>query len=338
MNIFSDIEFVKKWYFLLFLFVFIILYFFNKKQKDGVDFIFLDDIKEIFKSSLYIYYIKIILLFLILINFILIIANPNTTNVSENIKKNGIDIVIALDISWSMEAEDLKPNRIESAKSVINGFIENLKTDRLWLVVFAWRPFTSIPLTFDYNILKETISRLWTENINQQKRWLNWTAIWDAILMWKTLFSKKEEDKEREKVIILLTDWDANSWVDPVLAWLSAKKEWIKIYTIWIWNEKWWLITYNNWPFKQQVKVPPLNDKALKQIAKDTNWEYFRAVDNNAFNEIFNNLQKLEKNDIEVDIKKDYREYYDPFLYILIMLLGLFNFVMFLRPELRKNF
>ena len=338
MNIFSDIEFVKKWYFLLFLFVPIILYFFNKKQKDGVDFIFLDDIKEIFKSSLYIYYIKIILLFLILINFILIIANPNTTNVSENIKKNGIDIVIALDISWSMEAEDLKPNRIESAKSVINGFIENLKTDRLWLVVFAWRPFTSIPLTFDYNILKETISRLWTENINQQKRWLNWTAIWDAILMWKTLFSKKEEDKEREKVIILLTDWDANSWVDPVLAWLSAKKEWIKIYTIWIWNEKWWLITYNNWPFKQQVKVPPLNDKALKQIAKDTNWEYFRAVDNNAFNEIFNNLQKLEKNDIEVDIKKDYREYYDPFLYILIMLLGLFNFVMFLRPELRKNF
>ena len=336
MEILNNIEFINKWYFSLFLFIPFILYFFYKKQKEGFNFIFLDDIKDVFKSSSYIFYIKIILLFCILVNFILILANPNTTNISENIKKNGIDIVLVLDISWSMEAEDLKPNRIESAKSVINNFIDNLKTDRLGLVVFAWRPFTSIPLTFDYNILKETVSRLTTENINQQKVWLNWTAIWDAILMWKTLFNKEDKYKSREKVIILLTDWDANVWVDPILAWVSAKKEWIKIYTIWIWSEQWWVITYNNWPFQQKMKIPPLNDKALKQIAKDTKWEYFRATDNSTFNDIFNNLQKLEKNDIEVDIKKNYSEYYKPFLYSLIVLLGLFNFLVFLKPELGK--
>jgi len=277
MDFFYNTDFLQKWYFILFLLIPIVLYLFYRQAKNSFNFIFFDDLKKIFWWNSYFFYGKIILIVLILTNFILLFADPNTSNVKQNINKNWIDIVVALDISWSMEAEDLKPNRIEAAKNVISNFVWKLKTDRLWLVVFAWKPFTSIPLTFDYNILKENIANLSTKNINQNVHWLNWTAIWDAVLMAKTLFKApkwqdKEDYKKREKVIILLTDWDANVWVDPVLAWLSAKKEWIKIYTIWIWSEKWWIINYKVWPFNRQSKVPPLNDKTLKKIAQDTWW------------------------------------------------------------------
>lgn len=329
MNIFYNIEFLDKWYFLLLILIPFFVYFFFSKQNKGHYFIFLDDLKIVFGNNSYLFYTKIILLFLILINFIIIIANPNISNSKETIKKNGIDIVIALDISWSMMAEDLLPNRIESAKVVINNFIGKLKTDRIWLVIFAWKPFTSIPLTFDYNIIKENISNLSTKNISQWKIWLDWTAIWDAILMSKTLFKTKilENDinkNEREKVIILLTDWDANTWVEPILAWLSAKEEWIKIYSIWIWSEKWWVINYKEWLLNKQDFIAPLNEENLKKIAKDTNWTYFRAKDNDTFNKIFNELSKLEKNDIEIEIKKQYKQYYDIFLYSLIILMLLF--------------
>lgn len=336
-----NIEFIDKIYFFLLLLVPFFVYLFYKKNKKWLNFIFFKELKNIFIKSNYILYFKSILLLLIFINFIIIIANPNTTNVSENIEKNGIDIVIALDISGSMEAEDLKPSRIDAAKNVINDFIWKLKTDRLWLVVFAWKPFESIPLTFDYNILKETIWNLSTKNINQNQRWLQWTAIWDAILISKTLFKapkweSEEEYKDREKVIILLTDWDANVWVDPILAWLSAKDEKIKVYTIWIWSEQWWYITYDVWPFQQRQRVPPLNDKTLKQIADDTNANYFRADNNQTFQNIFDELSKLQKNDINVEIKKQYSEYYEYFLYSLIILLWLFTYLMIYRTEFKN--
>lgn len=336
------IEFLNPWYFWLLLLLPLVLYFFIKTLESWVSFNFISDIKNSFGWNSIAFFIKPFLLFFIYIFFVIILANPNTTNVSETVEKNWIDIVIALDISWSMEAEDLKPNRMESAKEVINGFISTLSTDRLWLVVFAWKPFTSIPLTFDYSILIETISRLWTNNIDQSRRSLSWTAIWDAILMAKTLFKApenetQEEYSNREKVIILLTDWEANSWVEPVLAWLAAKKEGIKIYTIWIWNEKGWFITYNSWPFEQRIPIPPLNDKDLKQIAKDTNGQYFRADNNDTFQSIFDELSKLDKHDIKVDIKKEYSEYYKPFMNVLILLLWFFTFLMIYKPEFRNN-
>lgn len=339
MEIFFNTEFLHKWYFLLFLLIPAVLYFFYKKEKNNLNFIFFDDLKKIFWWNSYFFYGKIFLIILILINFILLLADPNTSNVKENIDKNWIDIVVALDISWSMEAEDLKPNRIEAAKQVISNFIWKLKTDRLWLVVFAWKPFTSIPLTFDYNILKENISHLSTKNINQNVRWLNWTAIWDSVLMAKTLFKapkwqNKEDYKKRQKVIILLTDWDANVWVDPLLAWLAAKKEWIKIYTIWIWSEKWWIINYKVWPFNQQQRVPPLNDTALKKIAQETNWNYFRADNNQTFQRIFDKLSNLEKNNLKVEIKKEYSENYKPFKYSLIVLLWIFTLLSLYKKEI----
>jgi len=333
----QNITFLNPEYFWLLIFIPIILYFFYKKQKQWVDLASFSDVQKIFKKNSYKFYLTIILLWFILINFIVILANPNSTNISEKIKKNWIDIVIALDVSGSMEAQDLKPNRLEAAKNVINWFIKKLKTDRVWLVVFAWKPFTSIPLTFDYNILWETISRLDTKNVKS-----NWTAIWDALIMAKTLFkpAKGEDEndyKKREKVVILLTDWDANVWVDPKLAWLALKKENIKIYTIWIWSEKWGYISYNIWWFINRQRIPPLNPKDLKYIAKQTGWVYFRANNNRTFEAIFNELQKLEKNDIETEIKKEYSEKYDIFIYSLIFLLSIFGYLIMNNVEVKKE-
>lgn len=319
-----NIEFLEKEYFFLFFLVLIILYFYYKKEKSWINFKNLADLKKVFKKNSYKFYLEIILLLLILINFIIILANPNITNSSESIKKNWIDIVITLDISGSMKANDLKPNRIEVAKWVINKFIKNFKTDRVGLVVYAWKPFTSIPLTFDYDILSENIKRLTTNNII-----FNWTATWDAILMSKTLF----KNKDRKKVIILLTDWDANVWINPILTWLLLKKDNIKVYTIWIWNTKWWYIIQDNWPFKVKHKIPPLNEKILIQIAEDTWGKYFRADTNYAFEKIFDELKKLEKNDIEIKIKKDYKEYYQNFLYSLLFLIWSFCYLVFRKLE-----
>jgi len=337
MEKFLQITFLNPEYFWGLLLIPIILYFFYKREKQKtIFFTYISSVKKVWSKKNIKFYLSLFLLFLILINFIIILANPNITNISKKIKKNGIDIVVVLDVSGSMEANDLQPNRLEVAKSVINNFVDKLKSDRLWLVVFAWKPFTSIPLTFDYNILKETISRLKTDTINQQKRSLNWTAVWDAILMAKTLFKNEKKDENREKVIILLTDWDANVWVDPVLAWLSAKKENIKIYAIWIWSKKWWFISYNVWPFVQKQRISPLNDKYLKKIASDTNWLYFRAENNNTFKLIFDELSKLQKDDIEIEVQKEYSEYYDYFIYSLIILILIFSYLIFYRIELKK--
>lgn len=343
MELLQNIEFLNTYYFLLLWWVPIFGYLFYKKQRSGLNFIFIEDIKKVFWWNSMLFFIKIFLLFLLLINFIILLANPHFVNSKKDITKNGIDIVLAFDVSGSMEASDLEPNRMEVAKKVLENFIWNLKTDRLGLVIFAWKPFTSIPLTFDYNILKENIQRLSTSSINQQRNWLNGTAIWDAILMSKTLFKapvwvSKEEYEKRQKVIILLTDGDANVWVDPILASLSAKKENIKIYTIGIGSEKWGTIKTNIWWWlTQEQQIPPLNDTALKEIAQNTSGKFFRATDNDSFIKIFDILQKLEKNDIKINITKLYTEYYTYFMIVLVVNLFIFSVLIFKETDYANN-
>jgi len=300
-------------------------YFLFRNKSINLNIVF--DLKQAWFNN-YFYYFKQFLIIIILIIFLVILADPNKINVEKNIKKNWIDIVIALDISKSMEAVDLKPNRIEKAKQTISGFIEKQNTNRVWLVVFAWKPISSVPLTFDYNILTETLNNLSTDSLNQNVRWLEWTAVGDALLLWKNLFKK---DSSWEKVIILLTDWDANTWVDPVVASKLLYEEKIKVYTIWIWSLEWWTVKMNNWLFEQEVKIPPLNVTALQEISNNTNWYFFRATDNDSIEKIFNKLEELEKNDIEVKVIKSFENYYEFFINILIILIWILLFL-----EIRK--
>lgn len=318
MKIFQ-IEFLNPEYFLILLIFPIFVYFFYKIRSKRAIFSPFDDLNSVFKSSSFLYFFKIFLIFLILFFLSIILANPNKVNILEKDKKNWIDIVFALDISESMNAYDLNPTRLELAKKLISDFIKKQNTNRVWLVVFAWKPFIWIPLTFDYNILAETIKNISSSTINQKN--LSWTAIWDAILMSKNIFD--ENDKKREKIIILLTDWDANTWIDPKIAAKFTSEKNIKIFSIWIWWEKEAFVDYKVWPFTEKVSIPPLNDESLQEISKISFWKFFRATDNKTFENIFKDLEKLEKTDIEILSKKTYKDFYDFFAYILSFLIFL---------------
>ncbi|MCD5380754.1 VWA domain-containing protein [Candidatus Gracilibacteria bacterium] len=289
----------------------------RQKNKSALKINFTSDLQKVFGRNNYTFYIKLLLIFLIFGVFILLLSDPHKANIKQNISKNGIDIVLALDISKSMEATDLEPNRLEKAKETIIGFIEKQKTNRVGLIVFAGKPISSVPLTFDYNILSETLENLSTDTLNQNVNGLDGTAIGDSLLMSKNLFGTGA----REKTIILLTDGDANRGVDPVITSKLLAEEKIKIYTIGIGSTKGGFIEVQQGSFRQQMKIPPLNATSLKEIAKNTSGFFFRATDNATLEKIFDKLEELEKNDIEVNIVKNFNDYYPPFVYTLLALI-----------------
>lgn len=313
-----EIYFLNPFYFFLVIFLFLFLYFFRFFRKKLPIYSSFSDLNKVFKTSSFLYFFRFFLIIFIFLGFVFLLANPNLKNISKNDKKNGIDIVLAFDISTSMLAYDLSPNRLEKAKEVVAKFLEKQKTNRVWLVVFAWKPFSSVPLTFDYEVLKEAVLDLETSDINQD--YFSGTAVWDAILWAKNIFKK---DEKREKVIIVLTDWDTNTWVSPQIAAVSASEEKIKIFTVWIGSDKTSFADIQSWPFLMKVEVPPLNWKELQEIAKITSWQFFRAIDNNSLEDIFRELEKLEKN--ETYSKNDFvfSDLYDYFAYFISFLIFL---------------
>ena len=252
------------------------------------------------------------LVILILLTLSTYLAHPQRVNDSENIKKNGIDIVLTLDISGSMDADDIPPKRIDVAKQVLQKFITQLKTDRVGMVVFAGKPFVSVPLTFDMRIFEDILKRTSTESIDQRISWLQGTAIGDALLSaLKTLEKGRKDlkdDKKREQVIILLTDGAANTGIDPLVVAKLATEQQVKIYTIGIGSVQGWSIAYQT-PFGiKRQKVEGVDETTLQEIAKITWWHYRRATNATTFQSIFDELSKLEKNDIEIEQVVTYKD------------------------------
>ncbi len=316
--------FTEKFRLILIFFIPVLVYLiYNKYKKYSPYFKFISDLEKVFKRGKLRLFGEIWVIGLILVMFTLILANPQTINSTQTINKKWIDIVFALDISKSMDANDLQPSRIEAAKNILEKFIDKLKNDRIWLVVFAGKPIVSLPLTFDYNIVKQTIKNITTDTINQNINWLDWTNIWDSLLMASNLF----KDKKRQKIIILLTDWDTNRGINPQIAAKYLAQKNIKVYTIWIGSPNWGYITYKIWPFIQKQYIPPLNWQALKQIAEITNWKYFRATSNDILNKIFKSLEKLTKTNIKVKKQILYKPIYWPFAWIILFLLTWFLWI-----------
>jgi Ca-activated chloride channel family protein len=223
-----------------------------------------------------------------------------------------------------MMAEDMKPNRLEAWKKVLVDFIDSIKLDRIWIILFSWKPFNSIPLTFDYKFLKDFMKDITVDTINQSYNHLKWTAIWDAIILAIDSFKKSEN---REKVIILITDGEANRWLDPMIALKLAKKENIKIYTIWIW---WLEDTYIEmvvWFFPQKVKIWWVDEGTLKKVAYETWWKYFRATSEKKLSEIFEDISKLEKKNIEINKIKTNKEKNIILVYLLIFFMLILFFL-----------
>ncbi|SNR17390.1 vWA domain-containing protein [Tenacibaculum jejuense] len=263
---------------------------------------------------------------------IVALARPRNVSVSKKTKTNrGIDIVMAIDVSASMLAKDLKPNRLEALKRVAIDFVNRRPNDRIGIVVYAGESFTQTPITSDKSIVKRTISEIKWGQLE------GGTAIGMGL---GSAVNRLKESKAKSKVIILLTDGVNNAgFVDPKTATELAKEIGIKVYTIgigtngmapfpWAKDPRTGKLSFRN----QKVEI---DEKLLQFIADETEGEYFRATDNTSLKEIYDEIDKLEKTKIEEFKYYNYTEKYR----LLVILAGIFLILEFiLRNTLFKSF
>lgn len=277
------------------------------------------------------------LILLLLLLFSVTLARPQSNHEKEEVSKKGIDILLALDVSESMLAEDLKPNRMTAAKESISAFLPEESNDRIGIIVFSGKAFTQSPLTFDTNIIKEYISNISTDSINQRVRGLNGTAVGDAILAAITRF---QDSGDRSKVLILATDGDSNVGINPDIAAQKADDEGIKIYTIGIGKKGGAALPYyDNFGRKQYARnrdgslvMATFNEQALKNISEQTGGKYFRAENKQGFENILQEIDQLQKRDIVVKNHTEYKDIFEPFLWSLLLCFFLFLLLRIWRP------
>jgi Ca-activated chloride channel family protein len=244
---------------------------------------------------------------------ILALARPQEVLKKENVNAEGIDIMLALDVSVSMLAKDFKPDRLEASKAVAAEFVEQRKHDRIGLVVFAGESFTQCPLTTDHNILRSFLSTLECGLIK------NGTAIGMGLAN----ASKRLKDSDaKSKVIILLTDGENNmGYASPMQATDAAKKLGIKVYTIGVGTKGQAQVPVAQRPNGsfiygwQQVHI---DEELLQKIAEETGGEYFRAQDMTQLKAIYSKIDVLERTKIETTTIRNYKEKYHFFVLLAI--------------------
>jgi len=247
---------------------------------------------------------------------IIALARPQSVSQQKEIHTEGIDIVLALDISGSMRAMDFQPNRLEAAKKVASTFIDKRVSDRIGLVVFSSQSFTQCPLTTDYNILKQLLSRVEMGVIEDG------TAIGFAVA---NGINRLKDSPAKSRIMILLTDGDNNRGIDPLTAAQIARDEGIRIYTVGVGTRG--LAPYPVVdPFGRhtvrQVQVT-INEDLLREIAQKTGGRYFRATDNKSLEEIYGEIDHLEKSKISVEYYQLRDDLFPWFLIPALLLLGL---------------
>jgi Ca-activated chloride channel family protein len=263
---------------------------------------------------------------------IIALAKPRNVSVSRKTKSNkGIDIVMAIDVSASMLARDLKPNRLEALKKVAVNFVDRRPNDRIGIVVYAGESFTQTPITSDKGIIKRTISELKWGQLE------GGTAIGMGL---GSAVNRLKESTAKSKVIILLTDGVNNSGnIDPRTATELAKELGIKTYTIGIGTNGMADFPWSRDPRngklqfrKQQVEI---DEALLKEIASETQGKYFRATDNSSLKEIYDEIDALEKTKIE---EFKYYNYQEKFRLFVFLGLGFLVLEFILKNTIFKSF
>ena len=256
------------------------------------------------------------------------LARPQTKTDEQEAEGDGIDIVLCIDVSGSMTAQDFIPNRMEAAKKVAQEFIDRRLTDRIAIVIFSGESFTQCPLTTDRAVLRSAVENIRNGLLEDG------TAIGDGL---STSVDRLRSSKSKSKVVILLTDGENNGGlIGPLNAKEIAKAFGIKVYTIGVGTDG-----YAPFPVKtalgvvmQQQKVT-IDEKLLKAIAVETGGKYFRATDNASLNNIYQEIDGLEKSKVEISTLTRYTEKFFPFV---IIALGLLLLEFTLRFTLLKKF
>jgi len=252
-----------------------------------------------------------------LLFLIISLARPQQSNVSETVESEGLDIVLSMDISGSMLAEDFKPNRIESAKKVAREFIENRPTDRIGLVIFSGESFTQCPLTTDQHILKEQLLNVKSGLLEDG------TAIGMGLA---TAVERLRNSKAKTKLIILLTDGVNNSGlIDPITALEIAKAYKIRVYTIGVGSEGSAMYPVKDAMGRTTMQQMPvqIDEPLMKKISSETGGKYYRATDNSSLSKIYREIDRLEKTKIEINSFKRYAELFFPFAFLGLLFLAM---------------
>ena len=261
---------------------------------------------------------------LIAIGLIIIaISRPQTVDISTRTKTNkGIDIVMAIDVSSSMLSQDLKPDRLTALKRVAETFVEDRTSDRIGLVVYAGESYTKTPITSDKSIVKRSLREISFQGLIEDG-----TAIGMGLA---TSVNRLKDSRAKSKIIILLTDGVNNSgFIDPKIATELAVEFGIKTYTIGLGSNGTALAPVGILPngnFKYGLTKVEIDEDLLKGIANETGGIYFRATDNKKLKEIYDEINKLEKTEIEEFKYYNYTEKYR-FLVLIAIVLIIFEWI-----------
>ncbi len=257
------------------------------------------------------------------------LSRPRSVDITAKTKKTkGIDIMLAVDVSASMLARDLKPNRLEALKKTAINFIKKRPNDRFGVVLYAGEAFTQVPITSDHRIVMQAIRKI---NFRQLFNQLDQgTAIGMGLA---TAVNRLKDSKAKSKVIILMTDGVNNTGeIDPNTALELAKEFGIKVYTIGLGTNGYAPTPVGVRPdgsfIYQNAKVE-IDENLLKKIAQETGGKYFRATDNRKLNKIYKAIDKLEKTEIKETKYYNYKELYRPFVLsavLLIFIVGLLRY------------
>lgn len=259
---------------------------------------------------------------------IIVISRPQSLNSSQKTKTEGIDIVMALDISGSMMAQDLKPNRMEAAKKVASDFIADRQNDRMGLVIFAGESFTQVPLTTDHGVLLNLLHEVEPGMIEDG------TAIGLGLA---NAVNRLKDSDAKSKVVILLTDGSNNrGQIAPLTAAELAKNYGIRVYTIGVGTRGKALFPVYNQFGQQSLQYldVDIDEKMLTEIADMTGAKYFRAVDNESLRDVYSEIDQLEKTKISVNNVTQRDELYLPYALIA---LGLILLELILRRTLFRS-
>jgi len=253
---------------------------------------------------------------LVLVLFIVALAQPRLMKSQTTVKASGIDIMVALDMSGSMISEDFvvdgrRVNRFDMARSVLKGFIDKRPDDRIGLVVFATRAFIATPLTLDHDFLEENLDRLKIGAINP-----NATAIGDGL---STALNQLRAVKSKSKIVILMTDGQNNSGnVDPITAAQAAQALGVKVYTIGVGKRGMAPMPVGRNPFTgeevYQNEPVDIDEDTLQKIAQMTGGQYYRADNAERFQQIYAQINKLEKTEEVINKFTQYRELFPWFV------------------------
>lgn len=326
---FMNFEFYSPWFLLLFLvFIPLIIRDVAKKRRPGIKVPTVNHMKEN-RSILFVMFLLKISKYLLLSGLIIAMARPRTFSISEDRDDTkGVDIMLSVDVSLSMLAKDLEPDRITVLQNMSKRFVDKRANDRIGLVTYSGEAFTKVPVTSDHQVIQEELAVLNPLELQPG------TAIGEGL---SVAVNHLKNSKAKSKIIILMTDGKntIQNAMDPMLAAQLAKDFGIKVYTIGIGTNGYALMPTQTDIFGDLVFTETevsIDEPLLKEIATTTGGRYFRATSNQSLEDVYNEINNLEKSDVKSSKLYNYQEYFRYFLWfslVILLLDALLRWVLF---------